>query len=59
MLSVCDIASGGTLVIGLIHMIFWNVRRSRCTDIKCFCIKCKRELMTGEELADDKLNNTV
>ena len=47
--SVCDIVSLAGVGIALIHAIFWNIRRSRCTTVDCLCFKCKRELMSAEE----------
>ena len=49
-----DIVSIGGLVIALIHAIFYNIRRSRCSDINCCCFKCKRQLMSPEEQKEDE-----
>lgn len=37
---------------GLISLIFASLRKSRCGDISCCfgCFKCKREVLTQEEL---------
>ncbi len=37
---------------GLISLIFASLRKSRCGDISCCfgCFKCKREVLTTEEL---------
>ena len=37
---------------GLITLIFASLRKSRCGDISCCfgCFKCKREVLTTEEL---------
>ena len=39
---------------GLITITFSAIRKSRCSDVSCFCFKCKREVMTKEELAIDQ-----
>lgn len=39
---------------GLITITFSAIRKSRCSDINCLCFKCKREVMTKEELAIDQ-----
>ena len=39
---------------GLITITFSAVRKSRCSDVSCLCFKCKREVMTKEELAIDQ-----
>ena len=31
---------------GFVSLVFSNLRQSRCTDIQCACIKCKRDVMT-------------
>ena len=51
--STCDIVSIGGVLIGLIHAIFYNIRRSRCKSINCLCIKCSREVMTLEEMSKE------
>jgi hypothetical protein len=38
---------------GLITITFSAVRKSRCSDINCLCFRCKREVMTKEELEID------
>ncbi len=38
---------------GLITIVFSSVRKSRCSNISCFCFKCKREVMNKEELEID------
>ena len=57
-ISVCDIASLMGVFILFIHSVAYNIRRSRCVDVDCFCAKCKRELMTDEELKNDNANPT-
>ena len=39
---------------GLITITFSAIRKSRCSDINCLCFKCKREVMTKEELVIDQ-----
>ena len=51
--STCDIVSIGGVLIGLIHAIFYNMRRSRCNDINCLCMKCSREVMSVEEMSKE------
>ena len=51
--TVCDIASIAGVLILLVHSVAYNIRRSRCVDVDCFCVKCKRDLMTVEELKND------
>ena len=43
-------------MIGLIiGVTFWNIRRSRCTEIKTPCSYCVRKTMTAEELKNYEL----
>jgi len=37
---------------GLITLIFQSMRKSRCGDVACCCgmVKCKRDILTAEEL---------
>ena len=56
-MEVCDIISLCNVLILIIHAIAYNVRRSRCTDIECLCINCKRNLMSKEELENDTKEN--
>ena len=51
--STCDIVSIGGVLIGLIHAIFYNLRRSRCNNINGLCIKYLREVMTSEEMINE------
>ena len=45
-------------IIGSISLfmtvLFYNIRRSRCTHIQCGCLKCTRQMMTSDELKQDK-----
>lgn len=43
---------------GIITITFSAVRKSRCSDISCCCFKCKREVMTKEELEIDHHHTT-
>ncbi len=56
-MEICDIISLCNVFILIIHAISYNVRRSRCTDIDCLCINCKRNLMSKEELENDNKEN--
>lgn len=47
-IAILSVAFAGT--VSLIHAIFTNMSLSRCTDIACCCISCKREVLRGEEL---------
>ena len=49
---------GGVFVM-LISTIAWNIRRSRCTHLECFCGKCDRTLMTMEEVRMDTLQKNM
>ena len=40
----------------LMTVLFYNIRRSRCTNVQCGCFKCTRQMMTEQELKQDKLN---
>ena len=47
-----------TIVAGIcviVSVLFYNLRRSRCTKLECGCITCSRQLMNTEEMANDKL----
>jgi hypothetical protein len=46
------IAISGSLA-GVISALCWNIRRSRCTSIKCWGCSCDREVMTKEEMNED------
>lgn len=37
-------------IAALIHTIFNSMSLSRCTDIDCFCVSCKRAVLSGDEL---------
>jgi len=52
-INVCDIASMAGVLILLVHSVAYNIRRSRCVNVECLCVKCKRELMTEDELKND------
>jgi len=43
---------------GLISLIFASLRKSRCGDISCCfgCFKCKREVLTADELKLEPLS---
>jgi hypothetical protein len=47
---------GGVFVM-LISTIAWNIRRSRCTHLECFCGKCDRTLMSLDEQRNDPQKN--
>ena len=49
----------GGIVMMFIPVIAWNLRRSRCTHLKCCCAECERELMTLDEQKNDKLQKNV
>jgi hypothetical protein len=36
--------------VSLIHAIFTNMSLSRCSDINCCCITCKRDVLHGGDL---------
>ncbi len=55
MFSACEISAMGTLGLAIIHVVFWNIRRSRCTNISCCCLSCSRHLMTKSEIQEDEL----
>ncbi len=50
---VTSVLAMSVSVIALISVLFWNIRRSRCSHIKCWGCSCDREIMTTEELAAD------
>jgi len=52
-INICDIASIAGVFVLIVHSMAYNCRRSRCYDIKCLCVHCKRQLMNKEELAED------
>jgi hypothetical protein len=39
----------------VISVLFWNIRRSRCTAIETPCIKCNRTVMDIKEMQQDVL----
>ena len=47
---------GGVFVM-LISTLAWNIRRSRCTHLECFCGKCDRTLMNDIEMKNDPQKN--
>jgi len=49
----------GGIVMMFIPVIAWNLRRSRCTHLKCCCAECERELMTLDEQKNDKLQKNM
>lgn len=59
MFSACEISAIGTLALAIIHVIFWNIRRSRCTNISCCCVSCSRQLMSPAETQQDELKATT
>ena len=40
-------------ISGFFAMMFRSARRSRCTNIKCFCFECKREILSEIEVIQD------
>ena len=54
-LLVSTIAAIATAVSVITGTCFYGCRRSRCTNIQCFCMKCERNVMTKEELLADPL----
>ena len=40
----------------LITILFYNLRRSRCTELHCACLRCIRQNMNSDELTADSLN---
>ena len=47
-----------TIISGIcliVSVVFYNLRRSRCTKLECGCINCSRQLMNTEEMNNDKL----
>ena len=48
----------GALTTGLvatISVLFWNIRRSRCTKCATPCCTIERELMSAQSLKEDQL----
>ena len=43
-------------VVTSISVLFWNIRRSRCTSCKSPCCSIERELMSQESMREDKLS---
>ena len=41
------------------NVMFYNIRRLRCTHVKTLCCECDRELMTTEELRNDEIKNVL
>ena len=38
----------------IVTVIWYNLRRSRCTNIQGGCFECTRQMMNTEELNEDK-----
>ena len=55
-LFVACISGGISLVT---NIVFYNIRRLRCTHIKTPCCECDRVLMTTEELTADDLKQVI
>jgi hypothetical protein len=53
------IATIGGVVMMLVPLIAWNLRRSRCTHINCCGAECDRQLMSLEEQRLDTLNKKM
>ncbi len=47
-LTFCDVSSLIGVSSGVIAMIFYNIRKSRCTYIECPCCKIKRNVDNRE-----------
>jgi len=43
-------------LITTISVLFWNIRRSRCTSCHTPCCSIQRDLMSQEEQTEDKLS---
>ena len=43
-----------TSVGGCIGFIMYHIRRSRCQYVECCCVRCSRDIMSGEEMKADK-----
>ncbi len=43
---------------GLLSLLFRSMRKSRCGDVSCLfgCLKCKRQVLTEEELKNEPLS---
>ena len=49
----------GGVIGALLTSLCYSLRRSRCETVESPCFKCKRTLMTAEELKMDVLNNAT
>ena len=52
--TICDITSIIGVASGVVAMVFYNIRMSRCTTIKCPCCEITRTVVenpthTGEQ----------
>jgi len=55
-INTCDVFQFGTIIVALIHAIGYNMRRSRCKQLDCLCIKCERDIMNSKEMSIDDKN---
>ena len=55
LLTICDISSLITMASAFIAMIFFNIRMSRCTYIKCPCCEIHRKTIEK----DTSIENNV
>jgi len=46
----------GSVVGALLTSLCYSLRRSRCETVESPCFKCKRTLMTAEEMKADVMN---
>ena len=57
-MSMSDIAMliivSTTSLGGCLGFILYHIRRSRCKSVECCCIKCKRDVMTNQEMTADQ-----
>jgi len=57
---VSVIAISGSILSGILQVIFHGTSLSRCKTIDCLCMKCERDVLQNEDLYDtsrDKNNN--
>jgi len=56
MIELGIVVAGGVAISTILSVLFYNLRRSRCTKCKaCGCCEVERENMSAESLKNDKL----
>ena len=60
---IAIISVSATASSGFITALFHSLSLSRCSDIDCFCFKCKREVLSentyNEQSNQDNQNNNI